>query len=117
MSSTGNVASGAVNAATIASTAPPKKDETETSDHKANSTGSSTVVSKGDTVQLSSAAQVRNLLQQGLSASQIARKLGISISKVNGYLGSNANTTTTTQPKNTTEESTETPAMKSTEAA
>lgn len=117
MSITGNVASGAVNAATIASTAPPKNNETETSDNKANSTGVSKDVSKGDTVQLSSAAQVRNLLQQGLSASQIARKLGISIGKVNGYLGSNTNTTTTTQPNNTTEESTETPGMKATEAA
>ncbi|MBF0590492.1 MAG: hypothetical protein HQL02_00245 [Nitrospirae bacterium] len=60
----------------------------------------STDVSKVATVQLSVAAQARQLQQQGFTAEQIASKLGISVETVNGYLGSEANTATTTTQSN-----------------
>ncbi|MBF0539151.1 MAG: hypothetical protein HQL03_12960 [Nitrospirae bacterium] len=78
-----------------------------------HSSGAATGATKAATVKLSSAAQVRQLQHQGLTASQIASKLGISVITVNGYLGSGTNTattaeTTTPQPNSPTEKSTET---------
>lgn len=50
-------------------------------------TGHATTSRAGDTVKLSVSAQVRQMKQQGLGASQIASNLGISAKDVAGYLG------------------------------
>ncbi|WP_420266653.1 helix-turn-helix transcriptional regulator [Candidatus Magnetominusculus dajiuhuensis] len=68
----------------------PKKTEAEAPAHQTTTTSAS----GGTTVHLSNAAQALELQQEGYSAEQIARKLGISIITVNGYLASETNTTT-----------------------
>lgn len=59
------------------------------------------VAVKSDSVKLSSSAQARRLKQQGLTAAQIALKLGISVQAVNNYIGpaTGAANTATTQGK------------------
>ncbi|MBF0567695.1 MAG: helix-turn-helix domain-containing protein [Nitrospirae bacterium] len=74
----------------------PKKTEAEAPAHQTTTTSAS----GGTTVHLSNAAQALELQQEGYSAEQIARKLGISINTVNGYLASETNTTiAATTPK------------------
>ncbi|WP_420263722.1 hypothetical protein [Candidatus Magnetominusculus dajiuhuensis] len=93
MSNIGGVTQGVVNAP-AANSAPvtPKKAEVEAPAPQTSAASSSGAA----TVQLSNAAQALLLQQQGLTAAQISHKLGISISKVNGYLASGTNTNTTT---------------------
>ncbi|MBF0555749.1 MAG: hypothetical protein HQK96_14565 [Nitrospirae bacterium] len=93
----GGITQGVVNApAANSEPITPKKTEAEAPAPQTTAASASGAA----TVQLSNAAQALQLQQQGLTAAQISHKLGISINKVNGYLGTGTNTNTAaTTPK------------------
>jgi hypothetical protein len=57
---------------------------------KASAAATPATALKSDTVKLSFAAQIRSLHHQGISPSQIASRLGVSVTVVSGYIPGSA---------------------------